>query len=292
MASQHRLAPQWLNTRLVRLLNREFRLRPVTGTARTRFGAVFTVDTHDLIQRYLYLFGVWEPHLTHWMQGRLRPGDTFVDVGANIGYFSVLASHQVGPRGQVVCIEASPRVHEVLTENLRANNCANVRSVNTAVSDGAQSLTFYLADSANLGATTAVRPTKTAESAFEMTAQTLPEILTEDELRRARLIKIDVEGAEAAVVRGLTPTLDRLPPDAEVVIEVSPGRLAKQGDSVADVISPLLQRGFHLYRIDNEYAPHSYPSAVIHPAVPVRWRKPVTDECDLVFSRIDAEKLT
>ncbi|MEV6739043.1 FkbM family methyltransferase [Streptomyces sp. NPDC051104] len=250
------------------------------------------MDTHDLIQRYLYLFGVWEPHLTHWMQGRLRPGDTFVDVGANIGYFSVLASHQVGPRGQVVSIEASPRFHEVLKGNLKANNCDNVRSANTAVSDGAERLAFYVADPTNLGATTAVRPGTTTELAFEMTAQTLPEILTEGELRRSRLIKIDVEGAEAAVIRGLTPALDRLSADAELVIEVSPERLARQGDSVEDVISPLVRHGFHIYRIHNDYNPHSYPSALARPTVPIRWRKPVTDECDLVFSRIDAEKLT
>ncbi|MET7312950.1 FkbM family methyltransferase [Streptomyces sp. NPDC005571] len=276
----------------MKLLNRDFRERPVTGTARTRFGAVFAVDTHDVIQRYLHLFGVWEPHLTHWMQLRLRPGDAFIDVGANIGYFSVLASRQVGSRGRVVSIEASPRFHEVLTENLLANDCTNVRSVNTAASDTAELLTFYLEDASNLGATTVVRPARAAQLTFDMSAQPLPEILTEEELRGARLIKIDVEGAEAAVVRGLTPVLDRLRPDAELVIEVGPERLAKQGDSVRNVIDPLLQRGFHLYRLDNHYDPSSYPQALGAPVLPVRWRRPVMDNCDLVFSRIDAERLT
>ncbi|SCF63177.1 hypothetical protein GA0115259_100393 [Streptomyces sp. MnatMP-M17] len=71
---------------------------------RSRFGARFAVDTQDLIQRYIYLFGVWEPHMTRWLRGRLEPGDTFVDVGANIGYYSVLASQLVGDGVKVVAI--------------------------------------------------------------------------------------------------------------------------------------------------------------------------------------------
>jgi len=291
-SGEQRKAVMWLNKAVVMLLSKDFQHRPVTGTARTKCGAAFAVDTKDLIQRYLYLFGVWEPHLTHWLRGRLRPGDTFIDVGANIGYFSVLAARQVGPGGGVVAIEASPRFHEILVENLRANECANVRSVNTAVSDTAERLTFYLEHATNLGATTIIRPAKAAQSTFEMTAQTLPEILTQEELRCARLIKIDVEGAEAAAVRGLTPALDQLHPDAELVIEVNPERLAMQGQSVDDVIDPLLQRGFHIYRLANGYRAHTYPYALANPAAPVRWRAPVTEMSDLVFSRIDAEELT
>lgn len=88
-------------------LNAALRDRPLHRLARTRFGATFAVDTQDLIQRYLYLFGVWEPHMTRWLQRRLKPGDVFVDVGANIGYYSILASRLVGARGKVVAIEAS-----------------------------------------------------------------------------------------------------------------------------------------------------------------------------------------
>ncbi|MGH3766590.1 MAG: FkbM family methyltransferase [Pseudonocardiaceae bacterium] len=274
-----------------RLLNRCLEQYPVTGCARTRYGAVFSVDTSDFIQRFLYLFGVWEPHLTAWMRRRLVPGDTFVDVGANIGYFTVLASRLVGPSGHVVAIEASPHFHQALADNLRVNGCGNVRSVNIAVGDNATCLTFYLENAANLGATTIVRP-HTVQSSFEMQAQTLPQILTPAELTRARLIKIDVEGAEGAVIAGLTPLLNQLRPEAELVIEVTPGRLAKLGRSVDDLLDPLFAHGFHLYRLTNDYSAASYPAALRRPAVPLRWRRQVTEMSDLVFSRIDADKLT
>src|SRR4051794_26991463 len=65
--------------------------------SRTIFGAKITGDTADLIQRYIYFFGVWEPDITAWLRSALKPGDCFVDVGANIGYYTLLASQVVGP---------------------------------------------------------------------------------------------------------------------------------------------------------------------------------------------------
>ena len=61
-------------------------------STRTLFGGQFTGNTVDVIQRFIYYFGIWEPALTYWIRNRLKPGDVFVDVGANIGYFTVLAS--------------------------------------------------------------------------------------------------------------------------------------------------------------------------------------------------------
>src|SRR5262249_8755716 len=119
-------------------------------------GTRLAVDTQDLIQRYVYLFGVWEPHLTAWLRGRLRPGDTFVDVGANVGVFSVLASRLVGERGRVVSIEASPVFHERLLRQAELNGCGNLRAVNAAVADSRRTLTFVLASSRNMGANSIV----------------------------------------------------------------------------------------------------------------------------------------
>ncbi|MGW0844240.1 FkbM family methyltransferase [Streptomyces sp. NPDC002787] len=263
---------------------------PLTATARTGDGAVFPVVTSDVIQRYLWLFGAWEPHLTAWMRARLTPGDLVVDAGAHTGYFTVLASRLVGPTGRVVAIEPSPAFHRALTANLAANGCANVRTVNAAVSDFAGRMTFYLERSTNLGGTTTVRP-RTVEASFEADAAPLPHLLTEEELAAARLIKLDVEGGEGAAVRGLAPLLPRLSDDAELVIEVTPRLLAKQGQAVDDVLGPLCEHGFHVYRLANDYAAGSYPAALARPAPAIRWHGPVTEMSDLVLSRTDAATL-
>ncbi len=279
-------------TLVERHLNAALRDRPLHRMARTRFGATFAVDTQDLIQRYLYLFGVWEPHMTRWLQRRLQPGDVFVDVGANIGYYSVLASRLVGRNGKVVSVEASPAFHRILLRHAQRNGCANIRAVNAAVSDRDELLTFILASSRNMGANSIVPYDGPAESTFQIAARPLPALLTEEEITRARVIKIDVEGAEGGVVRGLLPLLGRVRPDAELTVEVTPQRMAELGESVDDLLDAVRAHGFHVYHLANDYAAGSYPDALRRaPKVPVRRRGPVTEESDLVFSRVDAETL-
>ncbi|MGI5393903.1 FkbM family methyltransferase [Streptomyces sp. CA-251251] len=278
------LAARWLNPRL--------RDHPRRRVVRVRSGDLFAVDTQDLIQRYLYLFGVWEPHMTAWLRRRLRPGDTFVDVGANIGVFSVLAARLVGDEGRVVAIEASPDFHHRLVRHGRLNGRGNIRAVNAAVSDSRRTLTFVLASSRNMGANSIVPYDGPAEATFEIEARPLPELLDPAEIAHARVIKIDVEGAEGSVVRGMAPMLGTLRPDAEVGVEVTPERMARLGDSVEELLAVMRDAGFHVYRMANDYAPGSYPSALRGaPGVPVRLRGPVTGESDLIFSRVDAETL-
>ncbi|MFJ6901913.1 FkbM family methyltransferase [Streptomyces hokutonensis] len=281
-----RLGKPWLAGHLSDYLKQH----PLNTTACTRSGTVFPVLTSDVIQRYLWLFGTWEPNLTAWMHSRITPGDLVIDVGAHTGYFTLLASQLAGPTGHVVAIEASPSFHQALTANIEANGGGNVRTVNAAVSDTPRRLTLYLERSTNLGGTTAIRP-RTVVYSFEVDAAPLPKLVTEDELTAARLIKIDVEGCEAAAVRGLAPVLHRLRPDVELIIEVTPRLLAKQGQHADEVIAPLREHGFHVYQLANDYAAASYPTALRKPAPAMRWHGPVTDMSDLVFSRTDAEML-
>lgn len=230
--------------------------------------------------------------MTRWIQRRLKPGDGFIDVGANIGVFSVLASHLVGERGQVVAIEASPAFHHRLVQQARLNGCRNIRAVNAAVSDGPSTLTFVLASSRNMGANSIVPYDGPAESTFEIDALPLPELLDPQEIANARVIKIDVEGAEGGVVRGLVPVLGKLRPDAEITVEVTPERMARLGDRAEDLMNTMADAGFHAYRLANDYAAGSYPRALSGtPGVAVRLRGPVVEETDVVFSRVDAETL-
>ncbi|MBO4207724.1 FkbM family methyltransferase [Micromonospora echinofusca] len=265
---------------------------PVTATARTVDGITFPeLTTTDVIQRYLYLFGTWEPHLTAWIRRRLTPGDTFIDVGANIGYYSLLAARLVGPTGRVVAVEPSPHFTQILATAAHANRLDNIRIVRAAASDVTDRITFYTPSTANLGNTTQVQPRGSAVAAFQAEASPLPNLTTATELAQARIIKIDAEGAEAAVIRGLAPSIDQLHPSVELVIEVTPRLLAKQGLTPTDVTGPLIAAGFHAYSLDNDYTAASYPGARRHPIAPRRLTAPITDMSDIVFSRADVMTL-
>ncbi|MFJ6012431.1 FkbM family methyltransferase [Streptomyces sp. NPDC092952] len=274
-----------------RFLDEHLRTHPLHTTTRLRTGDTVTVTTSDVIQRYQYLFGEWEPNLSAFLRDRLRPGDTFIDVGAHRGAFSLLASHAVGAHGHVVAIEPHPRFHDALTTAATTNHRINIRAVRSAASDTHGTLALYLEDPANLGHTTAIRPSRIHETVAVPTAP-LADLISQTELATARVIKIDVEGAEAATIRGLLPALPHLRDDAELVLEITPRLLAKQGESAADILDTLRAHGFHAYKLTNDYDPATYPRAMRRPQPPVRCTEVPKEMTDLVFSRTDADHLT
>jgi len=268
------------------------RLRPHRFRTQTRFGFEISGTTEDLVQRHIYMFGVWEPHLTYWIQDRLKPGDTFVDVGANIGYFTLLAARCVGHHGWCVAIEASPSILELLNENLEINHIGSrVRTVNLAASDRDGTLTVYGGPRANLGLTTMV-PNQDLQIETTISAKTLKDILTEEEIAGARLIKIDVEGFEGPVVRGLLPVLGSCRKDLEIVLEVN-GQATPEGEETSDIVRQFAVHGFHAYEIVNDEKEDPYLKAVRSPQRPRRIHKDteLDHEAELIFSRIDAALL-
>ena len=262
--------------------------------ARTTFGSRIRGNTVDHIQRYLYYFGVWEPHITRWISASLREGDVFVDVGANLGYYSLLAATRVGQRGQVVAIEASPAIFGDLQANLARNQVTRVRAINVAVADRAGRVKVFQAPHDKVGTTTIVPDNAERGSAFtvegEVDAAPLGALLTEEEILRVRIIKIDVEGAELVVTRGLIDLLPRLPPAAELIIEVAPDRLGTGGESAATIMEIFAKAGYFPYAVPNEYSADDYlpPARVVAPS---RIRGPLLKQTDVVFSRTDAEAL-
>jgi FkbM family methyltransferase len=214
-----------------------------------------TGDTEDLIQRHLYFFGAWEPAISGWVTRTLRSGDGFIDVGANIGYYSLLASRIVGEQGKVVAVEASPTIHAILVRHVKLNKRDNVRTVNGAASAKRGIVKLFLGTPDNIGKTSTI-----AREGESINVQALPlfEILGEDEILRARIIKIDVEGAELQVLRGLAPLLGRMRPDLEIVMEVSPCFMPDPSNSGDEIFSIMRAHGFQAFTFDNDYRVQSY----------------------------------
>ena len=257
--------------------------------ALTVFGSQIAGNTRDILQQYIYYFGVWEPHLSRWIGQRLVPGDTFIDVGANIGYFSLLASKLVGESGRVVAIEASPEIFNALQGNLARNRARNVRAVNVAATDRKGWVRLFRGPDSNIGRTT-IREECGFEFECEAEAAPLSAILQPEEVQNARLIKIDVEGAEWWVVAGMGPLLGSGRTDLEIVVEVQPGLLAQQGKRPEDLLGIFLNAGFCAYSLENDYSPLSYLPPYVEMR-PVRIRSPIQCQTDVVFSRQDLSVL-
>ena len=270
------VATPWLHAAL-RVEARDF-------IARTLDGHRVEGNTLDLIQRHLFIHGVWQPGLRDWLLGTLHPGDVFIDVGANIGCFTLLASHLVGLHGQVIAIEPSPAAQQRLLRNLLRNGCSNVRVDGRALADGNGKRILYQLTEDNLGSTTHLALHAHPHRTFAVVTAGLGDVVTPEELTRARVIKVDIEGAEATVLRELGLRVDALHPELEVVVEVDPGLAALDGGTAEDVLRPLTSQGFFVYRLDSAARRGETGRAI-------RISSPITQKGDFVLSRCEVQVL-
>ena len=165
----------------------------------------------------------YEPNVSQVVSGLLSRGATFIDVGANIGYFSLLAASRVGRAGKVFSFEPNPANCDLLRMSAAANGFEDIISVRTAaVAEQKGQLQFTTPGIDSNGRV--VNPAEADRGAVETStveAVTLDEMLAD--CRRVDVIKIDVEGAEARVWRGMQETVRRHKP--VITFEFSPGLL-------------------------------------------------------------------
>lgn len=266
---------------------------PFTIEGKTSFGAIINCQLPDLIQMYIYLFGFWEPDLTDFIDRRLSEGDTFIDVGANVGYYTFLASSCVGDSGRIVAIEASPEICEKLKENISKNGTSSsIRVIAKAVSDSCCTLDMYQGPGHNVGMTSTVEH-RGLKRTGEVEAAPLSDLLEDDETANARLIKIDVEGVEDRVLAGMGDMLEKLRDDVEILVELSPEWWKDTSLTPAKVLQPMIDAGFNVYTIKNNYWPWRYlwPECVSRPQrMKERLHKRVK-RIDIILSRVDADEL-
>jgi FkbM family methyltransferase len=226
----------------------------------TRWGAKLVVDTRDyLLAPWLLLDGLWESHVTGWMQSTLAPGAVFVDVGANIGYFTLLGAQLVGKRGRVVAVEAHPDLAELLRRNVVMNGGGDVITVSAcaAWSQPAR-LRFhqrvhYAANSSvgSFGPEGLARLDDT-ELVVDVEAIRLDDLL--EGLPRVDVIKVDVEGAEVRAFTGLERTLN-LNSSLTVMFEWSPAQLLQLGDTPEALLDLLSGHGLQFRLLEADLAP-------------------------------------
>jgi FkbM family methyltransferase len=195
--------------------------------------------------------GIWEPEETRLLMSLLKPGQTFVDVGANIGYFTVLGSALVGPGGRVFAFEPDPDNFRLLVKNCEANKLGNAQLEEVALSDREGVGTLHLSED-NLGDHTiygdGVQQRRTREirlvqgNAFFADAYTGIDV-----------IKVDVQGAEYQVLRGMQDALRQALPELTLVLEFSPNSLKASGSDGEELLALLLDLGLHLYIFDHRH---------------------------------------
>jgi FkbM family methyltransferase len=219
---------------------------------------------------------LYEPDVANLLIKVLGEGDVAVDVGANIGFFTVLASILVGPTGRVVAFEPSAENVERLRANLAHNDCKNVTIIEKAATNQVGEVEFFI-NSGNSGGHAlwdiGQWPGYTEENGtparVAVPATTLDAEWAQLRLPTPKVIKIDVEGADQRVLEGASDLLVRQKPRF-VIAELHPFGLVKMGCSQKSLRGFIERLGYSTFGLTNSGAlPRLFPAATLieHPFI-------------------------
>ncbi len=192
---------------------------------------MYTNPKEPLMSLCLQGRGCWEPTETEIFKGLLKPGMTVVDIGANIGYYSLIASKLVGDLGKVYAFEPSTDVYETLQRNVAVNESHNIIPICKAITDKVGFINLYLSSSPSNNSITGKGkyisvPCTTIDHEFEG--------------QKIDIIKMDIEGAEALALAGMQRVIkDNL--GLVLLTEVYPIGLKATGFSPESYVTELLK---------------------------------------------------
>lgn len=224
-----------------------FSSHPFSRKCKVDSGAWMRLGLIDVIERNLIVHACWDEPIATVMREAIEPGATVVDIGANIGYFSLLAASLCGPEGRVLCVEPSQRNLSRLCEHLWMNRVGIATVLSTAAGRASGWADVAFPTYNNAGAAT-LRPVRTVQ-----TQRTL--VLALDDVFEAhgldpQFIKLDVEGYELEALRGMERTLRRCTPI--VVCELTDGFLRELDQTANELLGYMEGLGYrcHVISVD------------------------------------------
>lgn len=209
------------------------------------------LDCIDLVARYVALRGVFDWGLAVLASSVVSRGETIVEVGANIGTETLYFSRLVGPQGRVVGFEPVARNLDQLREHIARNEIKNVTIHPAAVGDRAGVVRFAAPRESNNGLGRVVPgcgPRADETEVVEVPLVTLDDKFAAGELGTPKLISMDVEGFEFAVLRGAEKLIDATRP--YMIIEITDFLLEEQGTSPGAILEFLQKRDYAVYNAD------------------------------------------
>jgi len=224
-----------------------FAAQPYRRQVHLQRGQVMTVGLIDVVERNLLLYGQWDAHVLRVLESELRAGQTFVDVGANIGYFSLVAASIVGPEGRVLAIEPSHVNLSRLGQHVWDNSAANILVASLAAGREYATVALNFPTFNNAGAAT-LRPCTTMKASLVL--QVPLDDLIEAHGIRPDLLKLDIEGYELEALRGLQRTLARFTPT--VVCELTDRFLRDIGQDARQLLEYMEQFGYRCHVLAGE----------------------------------------
>jgi FkbM family methyltransferase len=228
------LAASWLKQAL-RLRRRDIE---------TQFG-LFYIDPFSQFGVALASDRGYEPEMRAALEHFLGPRGTFVDVGANEGFFAVMGSRLVGAAGKVIAVEPQSRLKDVVERNLRLNEAVNATLVSCAISDRDGSVELFVSPDMNTGSTSMHNSTRYRLPVESVPMTTLARLFETHGIQDADLVKMDIEGSEYEAVLG-SPELFRSGRIRAFTFELHDSAIAARGRDPGAVTRFLSDCGYRV----------------------------------------------
>ena len=216
------------------------------------------LDLSDRIQKQIYA-GTFEPHETACFRQYLRPGMHVVDAGANVGYFTALATSLVAPTGRVVAVEPSPYAFARLADMVLRNSMSTVTTAQVGLGSESGRVTLYVPPDENHNHSPSMVANPQGRP-VQVVIRTLDECAEEWNLGRIDLMKLDIEGYELEALRGARRLLEQRRIRA-VMCEFNDYWLREAGTTPDELFGFLASAGFRCASGRPTFARHSVVNA-------------------------------
>jgi len=212
-------------------------------------GQKIILNLDDWIPSQMFWCGLYlvEKKETEFFKKLIERGQIVIDIGANIGYYTLMAAARVGKNGKVYSFEPFSSTFDLLQENIRINKFENVILSKIAVLDKEGTIELHLSSVTNTGSTSISFPPNYSGKKENVKCITLDKFIKEKELKKVDIIKIDVEGAEVKVLNGMKKLLSTQSP--KVLIEINEENLNALGSSKEDIYDFFKKLGYQAYDI-------------------------------------------
>jgi FkbM family methyltransferase len=231
-------------------------------------GHKMLLHLRDWVQYHLFLYGYYEKEESvFWLNFAKGNNKVIFDIGANVGYFTLLATKNAVNNSRIYAFEPITRTVQRLKDNLSLNKCGSSVTVEKlAVGKSSSTLTLHIGNQYNWGMSSVNRHEESSTDTEIITCVAIDEYVRLHKIQKIDLMKIDVEGAEFDAVSGMQETLTNLRPI--VLIELLDAHLEKQGHHSSEIYPIFFDLDYEAWeilpgkRLKKIHSPRSYDGLV------------------------------
>lgn len=227
-----------------------------------KFYMLLTPTEH--IQQQLFWYGYYEKELGNLVKKVVRPNDVFIDIGANIGYFSILSA-TISPSVRVISFEPVKDLFKKMKENFSINDCKNIEAINAAAGEINERRELFISNADNLGMSSFHQPENYSGRKEKVEVVSIDNWFKTSGLSKIDLVKLDIEGSELAALKGMKGVLEKQKP--VLLVEINPETLSLFGLKPHDIFNYLKQLNFDGFLISDNGIPEYLNSIEINQTV-------------------------